>query len=143
VTLIDANLLLYAANRKAQEHERAAEWLQSVLNGDGRVGLPWESLTAFVRVATNPRVAPRVMSSAAAWAIVESWLAAPAAWIPLPTDRHAQVFGALLGKYRLTGKLVPDAHLVALAIQHGLDVYSADSDFARFKEIRWINPLDG
>ncbi len=139
--LIDVNLLLYATYAETPEHERAAEWLEQQLNGDQRVGLPWESLTGFVRLATNPRVSPRPLRPSQAWAFVEDWLAVPLVWIPIPTDQHAQVLGNLVAKYRPSGKLVPDAHLAALAIEHGLDVYSADTDFARFSEIRWVNPL--
>ena len=141
MTLIDANLLLYAANREATEHERTIAWLEPQLNGAQRVGLPWESLTAFVRLATNPRVIARPLKPAEAWGLVQDWLAVPVVWIPTPTEQHADVLGALITKYGIRGKLVPDAHFAALAIEHGLDVYSADTDFARFTEIRWVNPL--
>jgi len=139
--LIDVNLLLYAAYAETPEHEITRAWLQEQLNGQRRVGLPWESLVGFVRLATNPRVSPRALRPAEAWAFVEDWLAAPVVWVPTPTDEHVQVLGGLIAKHRITGKLVPDAHLVALAMEHGLVVYSADSDFARFPEIRWVNPL--
>lgn len=139
--LIDANLLLYAADATAANHQRAAEWLTGQLNGDRPMGIPWESLIAFVRISTNPRISDHPFPASTAWGLVEEWLAAPAAWTPLPTDRHAEVLGSLLRKYRVSAKLVPDAHLAALAIQHGLELCSADSDFARFSEIRWRNPL--
>ena len=141
MTLIDANLLLYGTNHQAVEHERTTDWLEGQLNGKQRVGMPWESLTAFVRLATNPRVTVRPLKPAEAWAFVEEWLAVPVVWIPIPTEQHAQVLGGLIVKYGLSGKLVPDAHLAAIAIQHGLEVCSADTDFARFTEIRWRNPL--
>ena len=141
--LVDANLLLYAADASAPQHGRAAAWLTEQLNGDRRVGLPWESLVAFVRIATHPRASDNPLAPDAAWCFVEDWLAAPPAWVPLPTERHADVLGALLRRYRLAGNLVPDAHLAALAIEHGLEVCSADTDFARFTEIRWRNPLAG
>ena len=139
--LVDVDLLLYAVVAGIPEHAPAKSWLQEQLNGDSRVGMPWESLTGFLRLSTNPRVVERPLAAQAAWAIVEDWLAAPVAWVPLATDRHADVFGALVTRYRPTGKLVADAHLVALAIEHGLDICSSDTDFARFSEIRWINPL--
>jgi hypothetical protein len=139
--LIDANLLLYAVDAAAPEHGVVAPWLEQRLNGDRRVGLPWESLTAFVRIATHPRASSRPLAPAEAWRFVEEWLAAPAAWIPQATERHGVVLGGLLRRYRLSGNLVPDAHLAALAIQHGLEVWSADTDFARFAEIAWRNPL--
>jgi len=139
--LIDVNLLLYAAYRRAPEHERVASWLEEQLNGAQRIGLPWESLVGFVRLATNPRVSSPPLEPSAAWSFVDEWLSIPLVWTPMPTDGHAQVLGALVTKYRLSGKLIPDAHLAALAIEHGLDVCSADTDFARFTEIHWINPL--
>ena len=139
--LIDANILLYAANPSAPDHVVANTWLAAQLNGERRVGLPWESLTGFLRVATNPRAVARPVRPDEAWGLIDDWLAAPMAWIPQPTERHADVLGGLVRRYRLSGRLIPDAHLAALAIQHGLDIVSADSDFARFTEIRWVNPL--
>jgi toxin-antitoxin system PIN domain toxin len=139
--LIDANLLLYAANQHAPEYERAGAWLETQLNGTTRVGIPWESLIAFLRVSTHPRSSPRPLTADEAWAIVAEWLASPTVWVPVATDRHAEVLGGLIARYRLVGNMVSDAQLAALAIQHGLEVCSADTDFARFTEIRWRNPM--
>lgn len=139
--LIDANLLLFAVDSRSPHHERAASWLTAQLNGARRVGIPWESLAAFVRIATHPRAAANPLAPEEAWSFVQEWLSVPAVWIPSPTDRHADVFGGLVNKYRLAGNLVPDGHLAALAIEHGLEVCSADTDFARFSEVRWGNPL--
>jgi toxin-antitoxin system PIN domain toxin len=140
--LVDANILLFAVDTASPFHRSAERWLTQQLSGTRRVGLPWESLTAFVRISTHPRAVERPLASSQAWSYVTDWLAASTAWVPLPTERHADVFGALLDTYRLTGSLVPDAHLAALAIEHGLTVCSADTDFARFREIRWENPID-
>ncbi len=139
--LIDANLLLLAVDDAAAAHDRVATWLAEQLNGDRRVGIPWESLTAFVRIASHPRASDRPLRPDEAWRFVEDWLAAPRVWIPAPTDRHADVLGGLVRKYQLAGNLIPDAHLAALAIEHGLEICSADTDFARFTEMRWRNPL--
>ncbi len=139
--LVDANLLLYAVDSRSPHNERAASWLSEQLNSATRVALPWESLAAFVRIATHPRAADRPMTPTEAWDFVSDWLTVPTVWIPTPTDRHAEVFGDLVTKYRLAGNLVPDGHLAALAIEHGLEMFSADTDFARFSEIRWTNPL--
>ena len=139
--LIDANLLIYAVDASAPAHVRAADWLTERLNADHRVGIPWESLTAFVRIVTHPRAAAQPLGADEAWQFVEDWLAVPSVWIPGPTDRHADVLGTLVRKYRLAGNLVPDGHLAALAIEHGLQICSADTDFARFSEIRWHNPV--
>lgn len=139
--LVDANLLLYAANSAAREHERAAQWLEIQLNGDAPVGLPWESLLAFYRITTNPRALRAPLRAPEAWELIQEWLRCPAAWIPGPTERHAAVLGGLVSQHHVTGDLVPDAHLAAIAIQHGLEICSADTDFARFPEVSWRNPL--
>jgi len=139
--LVDANVLLFAVDRSSPFHAPAARWLTDRLNGPGRVGLPWQSLGAFLRISTHPRAADRPLSSADAWKHVEDWLTADPAWIPQPTNRHAAILGRLIAKHHLRGNLVSDAQLAALAIEHGLAVCSADTDFARFPEIRWGNPV--
>ncbi len=138
--LVDANLLVYAHVRSLPQHAPAKVWLDSRLTSLGRVGLPWPSLLAFVRLVSNPRVFEKPEPLAHAWKQVEDWLAAETAWIPNPTDEHA----AMMGKFVpacTRANLIHDAHLAALALEHGLTVCSTDSDFARFPEIRWINPL--
>ncbi len=138
--LVDTNILVYAHVRDYPQHETARSWLDDRLRGTARVGLPWPSLLGFVRLVTNPRLFPRPESPADAWSQVESWLDAEPAWVPVPTDRHQVVLSALLPA--ITGpNLVPDAHLAALAIEHGLAVASADGDFARFPDLRWENPV--
>jgi toxin-antitoxin system PIN domain toxin len=139
--LVDANVLLYAVDAASPHHERVAAWMESSLNGPRRVGIPWPSLTAFLRIATHPRALERPLTSRQAWGYVDDWLACDNVWIPLPTLRHAAVFGGLVEAYDLRGNLVPDGHLVALAIEHGLQVVSGDSDFARFRQITWVNVL--
>ena len=104
-------------------------------------GLPWESLTAFVRIATHPRASSTPLSSAQAWQFVDEWLDQPTTWVTVPTELHVQVLGNLITTYRLAGNLVSDGHLAALAISPGLELASADTDFARFSELRWVNPL--
>jgi toxin-antitoxin system PIN domain toxin len=139
--LVDANILLFAVDESSPFHPSAADWLSRHLNGNRRVGVPWEALAAFVRISTNPRAAEHPLAPEEALSHVEAWLGSSVVWTPLPTDRHAQIFGSLLRKYQLRGNLVSDAHLAALAIEHGLAVVSADTDFARFHEVRWTNPI--
>lgn len=139
--LLDANLLLYAANRAAPEHETAREWLDGHLSGTARVGLPWPSLLAFVRLASNPLVMRHPVPVASAWEQVEQWLAAGPAWVPQPTARHAEILRGLCAASWMTSRLVPDAHLAALAIEHGLTLCSTDGDFARFADLDRLNPL--
>lgn len=139
--LVDANLLLYARDTRSRFHAAAREWLEDALNGPVRVGIPWHSAVGFMRIATNPRSSERPLSPDEAAGQVRRWLSAPAAWIPLPTHRHEDVFLGLVEQYELRGNLVSHAHLATLAIEHGVEVCSADTDFARFTEIRWTNPV--
>jgi uncharacterized protein len=139
--LLDANLLIYAVHKRAAQHEAAAAWLTEQLNGPRRVGLPWQSLSAFLRISTHPRAFARPLTPAVAWQRITDWLAAPAAWIPTPGPNYAQLLGELITRYEVRGNLVPDAQLAALALEHGLMVCSADTDFARFAEIRWQSPI--
>lgn len=141
--LVDANLLVYAHVSSATAHAKARAWLDASLNGAAQVALPWPSLLAFVRLVSNPRVFSRPLTVAQAWAQVENWLSVPVVWIPHATERHKDVLARLLAREAFRANLVPDAHLAALAIEHGLILCSADGDFARFAGLSWRNPLAG
>lgn len=140
--LVDANLLIYAKVDSLPQHDSARVWLDESLNGATRVGLPWASLLAFVRLTSNRRVFERPLSVEATWAQVEQWLECETVWIPQPTDRHREILGRLLRQSAPRSNLVPDAHLAALALEHGLTLCSTDGDFARFPELQWKNPLN-
>lgn len=139
--LVDINLLLYAHVKRAPQHQAARAWLDGQLNGAARVGLPWLCLLGFMRIVTNPRATAPVETMANALAQVRAWLSRENVWSPQPTDRHAEVLAPLLTGAPVTRDLTSDAHLAALAIEHGLTLCSADSDFARFPNLRWTNPL--
>lgn len=139
--LVDANLLVYACVASMPQHARARRWLDERLNGTASVGLPWPSLLSFVRLVSNPRIFSKPESIASAWQQVEHWLDCPCVWVPGPTERHREVIGALLTAATTRANLIPDAHLAALAIEHGLTLFSADGDFARFPDLKWENPV--
>lgn len=139
--LVDANILLYAHFSSYEEHDRMRDWLDLQLGGATRVGLPWESLLAFMRIATNPRVYPRPQTVSGAWNQVLAWLQSGSSWIPQPTDQHASVLSEMTSMSGMSSKLVMDAQLAAVAIEHGLTLCSSDGDFARFPKLRWFNPL--
>jgi toxin-antitoxin system PIN domain toxin len=141
--LVDANLLIYAYAENLPQHVAAHTWLDQQLNTLARVGLPWPSLLTFVRLVTNPRVFERPVPVATAWTQIEQWLGVASVWVPGPTVRHAEILGPLLREAVSRANLVPDAHLAALALEHGLTLCSTDSDFARFPGLRWENPLAG
>lgn len=140
--LVDANILLLAVDATSKHHVPAAAWLEERLNGTRRVGIPWPCLGAFLRISTHPRAVESPLAPKEAWSYVAAWLAVDTVWIPQPTERHAELLGNLITTHELRGNLIPDAHLVALAMEHGLTVFSTDTDFARFKEVRWENPLE-
>lgn len=139
--LIDANILIYATDSRSERHAQARDWLDEQFNGASRVGLPWPALLAFLRLATNPRIFPNPLKMSVAWTQVADWIKADSVWIPQPTEHHAGILKDLLAEPGVHGNLVPDAHLAALAIEHGLTLCSTDGDFARFKALRWTNPL--
>ena len=139
--LVDANILVYAHVSSFAEHQRARDWLDQQLNAAAPVGLPWSSMLAFLRLVTNPRVFEHPEPTGEAWQQVRTWLTAETAWIPQPTERHADLLSTFLALPGVYGNLVADAHLAALAVEHGLTLCSTDGDFARFHGLRWFNPL--
>lgn len=139
--LVDINLLVYAWDRGSPHHEVARRWLDSKLNESARVGLPWESLLGFLRLVTNPRIYDRPQTVIRAWQQVEKWLDCSNVWIPQAGDDHRAILGRLVRNLGGGAKLIPDAHLAALAIEQGLTLCSSDGDFARFAELKWLNPL--
>jgi toxin-antitoxin system PIN domain toxin len=141
VILVDANILIYSHAETLVQHKVARDWLDQQLNGSTRVGLPWVSMLAFLRLITNPRVFERPEPMIDAWRQVRAWLACETTWIPQPTERHAELLNELLALPGVHANLVPDAHLAALALEHGLTLCSTDGDFARFPTLRWLNPL--
>lgn len=141
--LVDANVLLYAIDSSSPYHRAAAAWLSAALNGRRRVGFPWQSIGAFLRISTHPRASESPLSPGVAWTYVEEWLATDPAWVPPATERTASIMGELIATHHVSGNRITDAQLAALALEHGLTVVSADTDFARFTEVRWENPLAG
>jgi len=139
--LLDANLLLWAHHQRFEQHERARAWLEGTLTQTSVVGIPWPTSLAFLRISTHPRVLERPLAIAEAWSTVEGWLARPNVTLPTPTDRHERILGALLVGAPAPASHTTDAHLAALAIEWGLELQSADADFARYQGLRWRNPL--
>jgi uncharacterized protein len=141
VKIIDTNLLLYAANRNAPQQERCRNWLESALRGDERVVFDWMVVAGFLRVSTTPRVFPQPLGIAEAVQQVREWLNAPAAGSLPPNSQHWIILEELLLATGAAGNLATDAHLAALAISHNATLVSCDNDFARFRRLKWENPL--
>ncbi len=137
----DVNLLLYAVDQGSAHHHPARRWLEDVLSGTEPVGFAWQVLLGFVRIGTNARLLTAPMTAEVATDYVAQWLGRPMSVTLSPTDRHLLLVRDLLRVTGTAGNLVSDAHLAALAVEHGLVVLSADSDFARFPGVRWENPV--
>lgn len=140
--IVDVSVLLYAVDEQSHFHVAARTWLDEAMNGVERVGLPWASLLAFQRIITHPRISAYPLAAADAWSRVSDWLDADQTWVPSPGARHREILGRLLVDGDHRGNLVTDAHLAALAIEHGTGICSFDSDFARFEGLRWIKPAE-
>ncbi len=139
--LVDANILLYAEYQHSPLHVVAREWWDNQLSGASPVCLCWPVLGAYIRIGTNPRAFKQPMSLEQALSRVQSWLDQPCTRIVNPTERHWTIFQEMLNEGQAIANLVTDAHLAALAVEHGCDLMSTDADFSRFPGIRWRNPL--
>lgn len=139
--LLDVNLLLYAVNRDLPGHAQARSWLEHVLSGEQHVALPWVVILAFLRLSTNPRVFERPLTVDEAAGYISEWLAQPVVSAVVPGPRHWALLRNLLTVSGSGGNLTTDAHIAALAIEHGYTVYSTDHDFKRFAGISHLNPL--
>jgi toxin-antitoxin system PIN domain toxin len=140
MTIVDVNVLLYAVNSSDPQHDAASRWLVRALNGAEIVGIPWLTILAFVRLATSSRVFPAALSVGDAFGLMQGWLARRSVVIPTPTARHLAVLHGLVAGAGTAGTLVADAHLAALALEHGAQVASFDRDFLRFAGVQLVTP---
>lgn len=139
--LVDANLLLYAYDPNAAQHEASRSWLEVTLSGSPLVRFSWLTLWAFLRIATNPRVFERPLSMTEAEHHVSSWLAQPSAGLLEPGERHWAILQQITRDGQASGPLVMDAALAAIAIEHGATLCTTDRDFSRFPGLTWTNPI--
>jgi uncharacterized protein len=143
VKLPDVNLFLYATDETSARHADAQAWVEATLSDTETVALAWTVLLGFVRLSTHPALFEQPLRPEEALDLVDEWLAQPCVTIVHPTDRHAAVLRELLGPLGTAGNLTTDAHLAALAIEHGALLCSCDTDFSRFPGLRWVDPLRG
>ena len=141
MTLLDANVLIYAFNAEAPEHSRMRPWLADLFEDGDQVGIPWLVLWAFIRVATNPRLSPAAKPPAEVFRAIRSLLAQSQVILVEPGPRHAAILEQIVTDYKITGPLLTDAVLAALAFECGATLASTDRDFSRFPDLRWVNPL--
>ena len=139
--IVDLNVLLYAVNTDAAQHDVVHAWWETAMNDEDTVGLPWVVLLGFLRLATNPRIFPRPLAPDAAAEKVDRWLSRGNFQVVREKDEHWATLKSLLRGTGTAGNLTTDAHLAALALTHDAVLVSCDTDFARFKGLRWENPL--
>lgn len=139
--LPDLNLLLYATDRGSVWHEPARRWWEALLSAGEPVGMSWSVLLGFVRLSTRAQVFSAPLTADQALDLVAGWLSRPAVRVLHPGPRHTARLRDLLRPVGTAGNLTTDAHLATLAIEHGAELCSADTDFARFAGLRWVNPL--
>ncbi|MGH9785986.1 MAG: type II toxin-antitoxin system VapC family toxin [Terriglobia bacterium] len=139
--IIDTNLLIYAVNEDAPSHQKAKSWLEAAVSGTETVGLPWIVLLAFLRLTTRAGLFQKPLGVETAFDLINAWLQQPSVTVPEPTARHLHTLRDLVVPLGTGGNLTSDAHVAALAIEHGAELCSTDNDFARFGRLRWRNPL--
>lgn len=138
--LVDANVLLYAYQPRSEHHEPCRSWVEKAFSGEEPVCIAWVTLLAFIRISTNPRIFEAPLSAAEAIAIVSSWLARPAVSILEAGEQCWEILRALLVEAQISGPLVMDAFLAALALESGATLVTTDRDFSRFPKLRLSNP---
>jgi toxin-antitoxin system PIN domain toxin len=140
VKLLDANVLLYAYDSDSSQHATCRSWLDSAFNSEETVGLPWQTVMAFVRIATNPRAVRQPLSGSDACAIVGTWLVRPNVLVVEPGERFWEIFQQQVLEAQISGPLVTDAALAALALEQGATLCSTDRDFRRFRGLTVLDP---
>jgi toxin-antitoxin system PIN domain toxin len=141
VKIVDTNILLYAIDPAAVAHEAVAKWWAAATNADEQLGFAWVSVLGFVRIATNPRVFARPLTVRQALDQAGVWLDMPIARIVQEPRDHWKLVEQLIATIGTAGNLTTDAHLAALAISHGATLVSCDTDFLKFRQLRFENPL--
>ena len=140
--VVDANLLIYSYDSRSPDHRKSLAWVETVFSGAETVGLPWQTISAFLRVTTNRRLPRLRLTTDEAAQAVDEWLHQPNVRLLVPADDHWVVLRRLLIDGQATGPLVSDAEIAALTIEYGGVLYTADRDFARFPGLRWKSPLE-
>jgi len=141
VIVVDANLLIYSYDTESPHHKKSRAWVEKIFSDIEPVGLPWQTVSAFLRVITNRRLPGSRLTVEQAIEIVEAWLEQPNIRIIVAGDDHWSVLKRMIMEGRASGPLVSDAELVALTVEYGGVLYTSDRDFARFPGLRWKNPL--
>jgi toxin-antitoxin system PIN domain toxin len=141
VIVLDANILLYAYDSASPHHAKARAWSEEALSGTMPVGLPWQTISAFLRIMTNPKLPGERFTLEEAVQLVDRWLEQPNVRLLGPGDDHWPLFRQMIVEGQAPGALITDAQLAALTMEYGGVLHTTDRDFARFPGLRWTNPL--
>lgn len=139
--LFDVNVLVYAHRREHPEHARYGAWLTSTVTGSEPYGLSELACSGFVRIVTNQRIFADPTPIETALAFIANLRNRPNAVCLRPGPNNWRLFAGLCAQVEARGKLIADAYHAALAIEHGCEWVTADSDFSRFQGLRWRHPL--
>jgi toxin-antitoxin system PIN domain toxin len=140
--LFDVNVVIYASDEDAADHERYRRWLDECLDGDAAFGAADLVLSSFVRIATNRKILAKPLTLDQAFTVTEEIRGRPNCVAVHPGARHWDIFVGLVKRANARGNLVTDAYLAALAIESGCEWISTDRDYARFPGLRWRHPLE-
>jgi toxin-antitoxin system PIN domain toxin len=139
--VLDANILLYAYDRTAVLHKKARRWVERIFSSSEPVAIPLRTVSAFLRILTNPRLPGERFTMEEAVQTVDRWLEQPNVRLIVPGEQHWPFLRQMLLEGQVQGPLVTDAQLAALTLECGGVLYSTDRDFARFPGLRWKNPF--
>jgi hypothetical protein len=142
VIIVDANLLIYAYSLASPHHKIARSWLEKTFSSGVAVGLPWQTIAAFLRIVTNRKLPGERFTVDQAAGIVDQWLAQPNVRALGPSDDHWLHLREMMTRGQVQGPMITDADLAALTVEYGGVLHTTDRDFARFPGLRWINPLE-
>jgi toxin-antitoxin system PIN domain toxin len=141
VIVLDANLLLYAYDTGSVMHRAARAWIEQVFSQGEPIGVPWQTVGAFLRVTTNPKLRGDRFTIEEAAAIVDLWLAQPNVRLLGPGERHWSILKPAMVDGQVRGPMITDAQLAAVTVEFGGVLHTTDRDFARFPGLRWVNPI--
>ena len=139
--VLDANVLIYSYDSGSSQHVKARAWIEKAFSGLEGVGLPWHTVSAFLRVMTNTRLPGPRLSLLQAAQLVDEWLEQPNVRVLSPGDEHWILLRQMILEGQASGALISDAQLAALTVEYGGVLHTTDRDFSRFPGLRWTNPL--
>ena len=139
--VLDANILLYAYDSDSHQHAKARAWVEEVFSGPSPVGVPWQTVSAFLRIVTNAKLIGKRFTAAEAIEIVNQWIDQPNVRLLGPGDHHWDLLRQMIADGQARGPLVTDAQLAAVTVEYGGVLHTTDRDFGRFPGLRWKNPI--